>query len=301
MKRTTDCLNDDVKRSDGFYELSDDERYKLKQCLMEIYQDITFICKKYNLTFMLGGGSALGAVRHKGFIPWDDDLDLMMSREDYNKLIKVFPKEVGDKYIISYPNRNCNSMTLFLKIIKRNTLMKYWDDTDDYISGIYIDVFPMEGVPNDPILRCLKGIFVFVMRKISTSVKIYRRKNDSLKRKMNLNSISCLYYKLSITIGAIFSFVGEKRLDYFFDRFVSSDKNTKYMTIPTGRKSYFGELLPYSVFFPVSKGIFEGVEVNLPNQVDIYLTNLYGDYMKIPPAEKRERHYFTDFSLDVTK
>ena len=101
MKRTTDCLNDDVKRSDGFYELSDDERYKLKQCLMEIYQDITFICKKYNLTFMLGGGSALGAVRHKGFIPWDDDLDLMMSREDYNKLIKVFPKEVGDKYIIS--------------------------------------------------------------------------------------------------------------------------------------------------------------------------------------------------------
>lgn len=301
MKRITDHLSDIANQSDSFYKLTDEERFNLKQCLIEIYQDIAFVCEKYNLTFMLGGGSALGAVRHKGFIPWDDDLDLMMPRKDYKKFIDVFPKEMGDKYIISYPNGNCNSMTLFLKVIKKNTLLKYWDDTDDYISGIYIDVFPMEGTPNNIVLRYLKGCLAFAIRKVTTSVKIYNRKNDCLKRKMSANMLSYLYYKLSIVIGAIFSFVGEKRLDYYFDRFVSSDKDTLYITIPTGRKSYFCELLPYSVFFPVSKGIFEGIEVYLPNNVDVYLTNLYGDYMKVPPVEKRERHYFTDFSFDTTK
>ena len=285
--------------TNSFYELSDEERKALQSCLLSIYRDIKFVCDKYKLTVMLCGGTVLGAVRHKGFIPWDDDLDLMMNRQDYNKLIEVFPQEMGDKYIISYPNKESSSMTLFLKVIKKNTILKYWDDADDYMSGIYVDVFPIDGAPNNVLLRYLKGCLANILRKISTSVKLYKRNNESVKLKMNLNTFTAIYYRISFIIGAIFSIFGEKRIDVCFDRLVSSCKKAKYMAIPTGRKSYFGELLPYNIFFPVSKGVFEGLEVCLPNNTDVYLTNLYGSYMEIPPVEKRERHYFTDFSLNT--
>ena len=76
----------------------------MKQCLLEMYSDILRVCEKYNIRVMLGGGSALGAVRHGGFIPWDDDLDLIMPREDYNKFISVFDKELSDLYEITSPN-----------------------------------------------------------------------------------------------------------------------------------------------------------------------------------------------------
>lgn len=90
MRRTADYLNEVANNDNLFYELSEEERIELRLCLLSIYNDISQICVKYGLTLMLGGGSALGAVRHKGFIPWDDDMDLMMPRKDFEVLKSVF-------------------------------------------------------------------------------------------------------------------------------------------------------------------------------------------------------------------
>ena len=89
MKSTNDFLLESSKNSNIFYELTPKEQILLRNELLSIYKDIKAICQKYNLTHMLGGGSVLGAVRHKGFIPWDDDIDLYVPRKDYDKLLAL--------------------------------------------------------------------------------------------------------------------------------------------------------------------------------------------------------------------
>jgi lipopolysaccharide cholinephosphotransferase len=81
----------------------------------------------------------------------------------------------------------------------------------------------------------------------------------------------------------------------------SGGRESRYCTIPTGRKSYNGEALPKDVFFPPVQALFEGITVHIPRSAGTYLQNLYGDYMQIPPPEKRERHFYTAFSLDTAK
>jgi lipopolysaccharide cholinephosphotransferase len=108
-----------------------------------------------------------------------------------------------------------------------------------------------------------------------------------------------LYYYFRLTLGKVFSVFPRKYLYDKYDKFVSYRHETKYCSIPTGRKQYRGEIHKRDVFFPVKKSLFEGITVNIPNNVDVYLKGLYGDnYMQIPPIEKRERHFYIKFSLD---
>jgi lipopolysaccharide cholinephosphotransferase len=109
------------------------------------------------------------------------------------------------------------------------------------------------------------------------------------------------YYIARCTIGFIFSFFKVKKLFKKYNEIPAQCKGKKYCTIVRGRNDYFGEMHPQEVFFPPQPAYFEGVKINIPNKADIYLTKLYGDYMQIPPPEKRERHFFTAFSLDTTK
>jgi lipopolysaccharide cholinephosphotransferase len=138
---------------------------------------------------------------------------------------------------------------------------------------------------------------------IVVSTGIYRSKN-SLYRQCFMASFKgkMVYYGRYYT-GMIFSILfSQKTLFDSCDKFHSAIKGNKFCTIPMGRKKYYAETLARNVFFPPSKGLFEGIEVNLPNDVNAYLTNLYGkNYMQLPPVEKRERHCFIDFSLDITK
>ena len=301
MKRSNDYLNDIARNSNVFCELTDKERADLKECLLSIYKDIKFICEKYDLVFMLSGGSALGAVRHKGFIPWDDDIDLMMPRKDYMKFIEYFKKEFGYKYILSAPQKGDVVESLFLKVIKKNTLMKGVKDSPDFVSGVLVDIFPIDRIPNNLFVRKLHSCFLFILRGICSCVKMYRSKNAYMKNALSLNIRSSIYYNTCKIVGFIFSFLKQSKWYCLFDKCSSLSHGDKFFTIPSGRALYSGETLLSKEFLPVSKGLFEGIEVNLPNDVDAYLTNLYGDYMTIPPVEKRERHFYVEFNVDTTK
>jgi lipopolysaccharide cholinephosphotransferase len=288
-----------LQDNDDFYELSDEEKRRLKKCMLEIYQDVVNVCNKYNLCIMLSGGSALGAVRHKGFIPWDDDIDAMIPREDYNKLLAVIENELGGEYIVVSPY-SIEKKHEFLVVIKKNTTMKTFNES---ISGVKLDIFPLEKTPDTFIARWFAAKIIWVLLYIIKAVEKYksRKQNYTLHKIMSRTFKSALIYRIILVTGLIFSAIPLALWYKWYDVFVSSARGTKYIAIPTGRKSYFGELLPADIFFPVSKGIFEGFEVNLPNKPDAYLSNLYGDYMTIPPEEKRERHFYTEFKLDTTK
>lgn len=298
MKRRGTYLNEIVQKNKGcFFELNDAQREQLKLCLLGIMKDVLDVCDKHGLTVMMSGGSCLGTVRHKGFIPWDDDIDLMMLREDYEKLIDVMQDELGGKYDFSVPKQGFSAISLFLKIYKKGTVLSSCN-VDSMFRGVHIDIFPLDNVPDNPVKRFFKSTNAFLLRSIAMCVKIWKiRKTDLTHSLMAMSWQSNLYYNLCKAIGCFFSIVPMQKWFRLFDKYVTESAPTANITIPAGRALYNGELLPINVFVPVSEGTFEGIAVKLPHDVDAYLTNLYGDYMTIPPVEKRERHFYTEFDL----
>jgi lipopolysaccharide cholinephosphotransferase len=282
----------------NFYELSEDEAGKLKRCMLKIYQDVVHVCTKYNLCIMLGGGSALGAVRHQGFIPWDDDLDAMMPRADYNKLLTVIERELADDYFMYTPYTETRK-ALICMIMKKNTVMRTVNDNDNTVSGVKIDICPIEQVPDNVIKKFFIISLSFILQLIIKCIEKYKQKSQHFKKIM-LRKIktSCIYH-LIMFLGFLFSVIPLKLLYQWHESVLSSGKGKKFATIAVGRGGYIKEILPKDVFFPVSDGFFEGIRVNLPNKPDVYLSNLYGDYMQIPPVEKRERHFYVEFRLDT--
>ena len=302
MKRiTAGYFNKLAKGEAVFYEFSEEERKALQKCLFDIYLDIAKVCKKYNLCIMMSGGSALGAVRHQGFIPWDDDLDVMLPREDYNKLIEVFDAELGERYELSAPEtmQECNEP--FMEIIKKDTLMRRVYNNKKSRNGIRIDILPIEKVPSNKFARRMNAFLVDGMRIIIGCKNTFSIKDLFYKKCLTTTLKMKLYYYARYTIGMMFFPVSRRYLCVLLNKITSCVKDDTYWGLALGRKYYLGEIFPKNVFFPPKTALFEGEEVYIPNDVNAYLQNLYGDYMQIPPIEKREEHFLVDFSFDTAK
>lgn len=287
-----------VNQTTGF-ELSEIQKKQLKTVLLSMLQDIISFCHKHRIQYMLGGGSALGAVRHKGYIPWDDDLDLNMPREDYNRFIELFSKEEQAKYDLYVPDGIHIATHLFLKIsLKGTTLHDIHSMAEKNPMGVSIDIFPIENVPQNSILRKLKGLFVTYAAYLFVSAKLYQTRNKEAKNLYSGSVKAKLIYKLRLMIGWCVSFKPYAYWYVLLDKWVQTKTKGQLCTIPTGRKHYLGEMLPWDVFIPCSEGIFENVKVFLPAKPQIYLNQLYGaNYMSLPPENKREHHYYTQIDL----
>lgn len=281
--------------------LSDDELKNLKTVMLQCYIDVAEICQKHDLQIMLGGGSCLGAVRHKGFIPWDDDLDAIMPREDFEKLKVIFESELGEKYILCAPNYKGRTNNRFGKILVKNTkFIEAGMSSDDVLGKIKIDIFTAENIPDFFMLRWLKGGIATAYMAIAGCVQLLEEyKEDPTNPIYGVEDIGNIFFIKKI-IGKIFSYRTAQEWFDKVDEKVQYKHTTKLVGFPTGRKHYFGEIHKRENIYPLSTGIFENYKVFLPHQVDIYLSKLYGtDYMELPPESKREKHYITDISFDT--
>ncbi|MDR0348290.1 MAG: LicD family protein [Tannerella sp.] len=295
-------LNEVARKTNVCYELSDAERLALQKCLLGIYRDIKVACDKYNLCCMFSGGSALGAVRHQGFIPWDDDLDLIMPRSDFNKFLRIFENELADKYILSAQGINSNVNGPWAQVIKKNTqLLSVNSDSANKAKGVSVDVLPIDCCPDNIFFRILTGCLLDFIHIIANSIVVYKDETGFYKKTFSLAPNSKIHYIIRYIIGFLFSFLSYKFLFDLYDKLCSRSNGKKYCTIARGRNDYLGEIHPRDVFFPPKQMMFEGLQVNVPNKIDTYLKKLYGDYMEIPPPEKRERHFFIAFSLDTER
>lgn len=299
MKSDFELMNELAKRTDYLHELTETESKALKKALLDMYVDIARLCEQHHLTVMLCGGSCLGAIRHKGFIPWDDDLDLLMPRAHYEQLIRLLEQgALGENYEFNTPNPKTDSKNVFLKIYRKNTRnIDVYSDGSPFPQGISIDVFALDAMPRTNFGRQIKGLFANGLQFISIVVLYAKYPSKHLKEFMSLDKEMLRRYRFKCLLGHLFGIIPHRKWVWWFDRFVASEREDRPLGIPTGRKYYAGEIFPREVYLPAREAEFEGVKVYLPNQFDPYLRNLYHDYMQLPPVEKRERHFIVELQL----
>ncbi len=275
--------------SRDLYELTDEDVERLHEILLDMYKDLESVCSKRKVHLIAAGGSCLGAIRHKGFIPWDDDMDLFMFRSDFRRFQSFFEEEFGDRYILLAPGSKNGANCFLPRIFKKGTTMlNMIDETAPYPHGIYIDINIIEYAPASPALFKAKSLAADALRFISYSVYWAQYPSSSMRDFM-MNSEGANYYRLRMAVGKAFSFMKAETWFSLFDRFVQG-RRSDVITVPSGARKYKGEKLPLEVMRPLKRTAFEDTKIFVPGDYDAYLKNLYGDYMKIPDQDKREHH-----------
>ena len=289
-------LLNELSDDDSLRQLTEEEIHKLRKTYLDAFLDLQRFCREHDLTVMLIGGSSIGAVRHQGFIPWDDDLDVAMTRADFEKLKALFENELGDKYILASPNYNQTARNRFPQMLIRDTiLIEAGEDPDDEMNKIKIDFFIIENIPDNGLVRKIKGTWCSLLMFMGSYAETYLKRNEAFEKYMCKTEDGTKEYNRRIRLGRFFSFFSFEKWMDIIDSACQYNKTTSLMGIPSGRGHYFGEIRPAKTFIPASKGMFEGLEVALPGNPDDYISNLYGsNYMELPPVEKRERHFIFD-------
>ena len=261
-------------------ELMDDETLKkLHEIQQEILDEFVKICEKYDLQYFLIGGTLLGAVRHKGFIPWDDDLDVSMPRKDYNEFLKIASNEINSNYIIDNINTNDKYYSNFTKIRKKNTIFEQDSQVKyDGPKGVWIDIFPLDEVKkiNSKIASMQKNIGKTLSRLVLYKNNIIEGRYKSFKNVLG----KMVFFKSKTLIGFI---------DKIYQLQNNKTNNECVINLPSGY-SHKKETYKKINYFPAKKLEFEGKQYNVPNNYDSVLTQLFGDYMKLPPQEQRITH-----------
>lgn len=257
---------------------------ELRQKQMEILDYVTQFCDENSICYILEGGTLLGAIRHGGYIPWDDDIDIGMLREDYEKFIVLFPqKNIRPEMVLRDPEQDKSWHLPFGKVMDMNT--RFVQDGHEF--GINIDVFPYDDAPDDYQLvkkmyqkrDRLKVLHAAQMRKEKPSGNILRRvtvygvrfwlhllpKNFFVRR-----IVKCARKQNGKGFSTVGNFVGEAKM------------RPCAKTCLTERRAVN----------------FEGKCYKVPQDYDKWLTNCFGDYMRLPPEEERKRHTYEAFIKD---
>lgn len=259
----------------------------LRDCQLEILKVFIEICKKNDLQYFLVHGSCIGAVRHKGFIPWDDDLDVGMPREDYDRFAEIAKAQLPEHLFFQTYETDPDYPTPFGKI--RNSNTTYIEKTSKNLKinhGVYIDVFPLDGVPNSKISRKMQGLKrtaynISISRAYSLSVAPGK---NALKRLL-IKLIYVMYHDIKKTVV---------KRDKLFRKYPYS--SSRFVSDLGGHC----DIVSKDVFGKGTIGIFEGLEVVLPEKYDEYLTQTYGDYMTLPPTEQQIGHHFYE-TVDMNR
>ncbi len=260
---------------------------KVQLTELKILEKVDEICKNNNINYFLIGGTLLGAVRHKGFIPWDDDIDIGMLREDYEKFINVCLKNgaLGKDYYLHCNESDDNYFIPFIKVKKNNTTFneKSLENINTH-KGIFLDIFPYDNVPK-PRSFCEKLQAIIV-----------RSTSDAIYLKYKVYKLRTMRRKIFVVVFSLFSVRQLKKINKFFSC-IYNKKNTDYIISLAGSSGYEDEILLKRKVFPLKKIEFENKMFYAMNDNVYYLSKLYGNYMKLPPKNERRTHMPTYISF----
>lgn len=285
----------------GLFQLSSEELKKLQMVQMEILDDLLLLCNKERLLVMLQAGSLIGAVLHKGFIPWDDDIDLLMPREDYDRFMEIFPEKMGEKYILQSPLNEPYASFGFIKIRKKDTSFIEIETANFPIhKGICIDIAPLENAPNSRLHRIIHGLGCIFLRQITISCALYKYPSTPMKELRRKSFKLNFILTIKELIGLLFSFrhVGKwnQAANSYCSRF--KHKKTGYFVSPYSPTwGYFREIYKKDIIIPPVKLDFEGRKISAPAQYDQVLKQKYGKITADLPPEKRLQHWVVELDF----
>lgn len=242
---------------------------------LEILKVIDKVCRDNDIPYSLYAGSLLGAVRHKGFIPWDDDLDICMSRENYNRFLATWEKVSPEGYLLQNKDNAPGFSQSFTKIRKNHTT--FWQEGENpnkYHTGIFVDVFPIDRIPNGKLQRKL-----FQLRAVS--YQLCTREFVPPKERFLIRLATKAFYAITTSN---FRASQRKKLENIITSY-NSDKTLETIaieTISTIRTYYPADLLDSYIDIPFEDGVFMSF-----SQWDESLRRKFGDYMQLPPEDQR--------------
>ncbi|WP_302177476.1 LicD family protein [Megamonas funiformis] len=252
----------------------------VKKVELDILINFDRFCKKNKLRYYLAGGTLLGAIRHKGFIPWDDDIDVCMPRPDFEKLIKIFPDKYENKYILKSIKRD-NFLYPFAKIINNKTKIDCEYTENEFENNLWIDIFPVDGLPknDDELKKIYNKVDFYRTLLILNFAKINKAK--TLLKKI----IKPFVIIIARLIGVNFFIrkIEDIALTYDYDK-------SDYVGAITWGLYGIGERMKKVEFEKVVYVDFEGYKFPTFSCWDSYLKGLYKNYMELPPIEKRKTH-----------
>lgn len=255
---------------------------KLQEHQLNIAIKVDEICKKHNIKYSLDGGTLLGAIRHKGFIPWDDDFDILMSRDDYNKFIKIAQKELGNKFFLQTLGTEKHYGLPFSKIRENNTLMlENMAKNVSINNGIYIDLFVYDNITDNTFMqKYLVKKYIFLRMILLLKEKYDIDTNTTAKKIVlfGLNIIKCLFSR--------------KYIIKTFNKIENKYKNIETKNVAFYGDVYFDKLIfPKEYFDEYEYLTFENTKLCCVKKWDEFLTKTFGDYMTPPPEDTRENRH----------
>jgi lipopolysaccharide cholinephosphotransferase len=263
--------------------ISEQELRKLQLIQLEILNIVADICNKHNLNYWLDGGTLLGAVRHGGYIPWDDDIDIGLLRKDYNKLLKILPKELPDHLILQtsktdkyYKYDWAKVRDLYSEAISSSTVK-----SKHKYRGLRIDIFAFDYVPGNMFFRKIQLLIINTRMFFKSDIKTMQ----------NITQLKKITHKIGQIIPCfIFNipyYLTIKLSNLLFSKYISC-----YFQVPN---SYPRNLKPKDCYFPLSEIKFEDTMHKCPAKINCYLKSLYGDNYMTPikyPLHLKEIKYF---------
>lgn len=254
---------------------------ELKKTELDIAIYVDDFCRKNGIQYSLGGGTLLGAVRHKGFIPWDDDIDLNMTRDNYERFIDLFSRENGRYRLVTYKT-NPQYKYLFAKVVDTQTCLIEDHNFPVEEMGVFVDIFPIDSLADTKEAAAEKLKKVKFKRFLCVAAcwkHFYINHNRNTIRQLPRFA----FFLLS-------RFINVQKANEWIEQQFPFDESKKYWGCVCG--SYEErEIMEREVFTQYIDMEFEGHKFMGIKNYDIYLSNLYHDYMKLPPKEKQVAHH----------
>lgn len=273
-------------------ELTPQEQPRWNAVINGVLRQYIAICKEHHLTYFCCGGTAIGAVRHQGMIPWDDDVDVFMPRPDYDRFIQIASQQLPEGLELVTPYNKKDYHLFFAKLCDKHTTLQEEQDVP-CVYGLYIDIFPIDGAPDD-------------IEDARAMIRLFTKTKHKLEAIST--HVSFMSYLSLLKEPKEWGRFARKTIGFFLRKWYRrhllkqlSDISYRYSYDSASLVAvYCGSYGPKEVFPKAwlqgtKTFLYEGMEVDLPTGYDEYLRQYYGDYMQLPPEEKRISHHMKTY------